>query len=117
MIDINQYSNESIPVIGYVLVGITTLALTYITMVDKSSKETSEPTESALSMLPSFGSKTEEKTLEEKQEPEKEKSVESEKETEKESSLTKIGGKKKNKKHKKTIKHTDKRKSPKKSKH
>jgi hypothetical protein len=63
MIDINSYSNISIPVIGYVFIGITTLALTYVTLADNSSGSSSETSSSsAVSMLPSLTSTTEVKT-------------------------------------------------------
>lgn len=50
MIDINQFTNASIPIVGYFFIGLTTLALTYVTLADKSRED-----QSAVSMLPSFG--------------------------------------------------------------
>lgn len=59
--DINQmqnisYSSESIPVVAYGLIGVTSLTLAYLTLIDSTQSKVSgitSPSVSATSMLPS----------------------------------------------------------------
>ena len=39
MLDTSAYQSVTFPIIGYVFIGITTLALSYITFIDNSEKE------------------------------------------------------------------------------
>ena len=102
-----SYSNQSIPVVAYGLIGITSLTLAYLTLIDSTQTKVSamtSPSISATSMLPSgiFTKDTEKKntpSLFENTEPIPDKPNEELNDEEKEKEKEKIGygGKSRNK--------------------
>jgi hypothetical protein len=98
------YSNQSIPVVAYGLIGVTSLTLAYLTLIDSTQTKASSvisPAVSATSMLPSGifskDTKTESPSI---PNPIAEEVKPNEKEEEERSQPTGYGGKSKHKKHK-----------------
>jgi len=58
MLDTSAYENVTFPIIGYVFIGITTLALSYITFIDNTERE-KENAKSASSIFPASTASTE----------------------------------------------------------